>query len=179
LPSAFGEATFGVFDSMSLLPVRGETAVRTDENLSSLPSVGDRGFGCVELNSLLAALGEKGSENNGLICLSGVIEIGPGNDGSKMPRPQITRKRNRHRAGRDEQPRADGRGHGQVVVHLHFGNPFCNKNFEAAQFLDPHVNYCSDDNLCKDLYLRQHMDGQGWVPLSLIAGFRQVSLQAS
>ena len=67
----------------------------------------------------------------------------------------------------------------QVVVHLHFGNPFCNKNFEAAQFLDPHVNYCSDDNLCKDLYLRQHMDGQGWVPLPLIAGFRQVSLQAS
>ncbi|AQL09648.1 La-related protein 1C [Zea mays] len=34
--------------------------------------------------------------------------------------------------------------------------------------------YFSDDNLCKDLYLRQHMDGQGWVPLSLIAGFRQV-----
>ncbi|ONM29932.1 La-related protein 1C [Zea mays] len=33
--------------------------------------------------------------------------------------------------------------------------------------------YFSDDNLCKDLYLRQHMDGQGWVPLPLIAGFRQ------
>ena len=48
----------------------------------------------------------------------------------RAPSPRENR-RNRHRAGRDEQPGADGRGHGQVVVHLHFGNPFCNKNFEA------------------------------------------------
>ncbi|KAL5210475.1 hypothetical protein ABZP36_006098 [Zizania latifolia] len=34
--------------------------------------------------------------------------------------------------------------------------------------------YFSDDNLCKDIFLRQHMDDQGWVPLSLIAGFNQV-----
>ncbi|KAL6645202.1 hypothetical protein ACP70R_016810 [Stipagrostis hirtigluma subsp. patula] len=34
--------------------------------------------------------------------------------------------------------------------------------------------YFSDANLCKDTYLRQHMDDQGWVPLSLIAGFRKV-----
>ncbi|TVU48338.1 hypothetical protein EJB05_07972 [Eragrostis curvula] len=34
--------------------------------------------------------------------------------------------------------------------------------------------YFSDDNLCKDIFLRQHMDDQGWVSLSLIAGFRQV-----
>ncbi|KAK1652809.1 hypothetical protein QYE76_070614 [Lolium multiflorum] len=34
--------------------------------------------------------------------------------------------------------------------------------------------YFSDENLCKDIYLRQHMDGQGWVPVSLIAGFNQV-----
>ncbi|RLN18817.1 la-related protein 1B-like isoform X2 [Panicum miliaceum] len=34
--------------------------------------------------------------------------------------------------------------------------------------------YFSDDNLCKDTYLRQRMDDQGWVPLSLIAGFRKV-----
>ncbi|XP_066400420.1 la-related protein 1B-like isoform X1 [Miscanthus floridulus] len=34
--------------------------------------------------------------------------------------------------------------------------------------------YFSDANLCKDLYLRQRMDDQGWVPLSLIAGFPQV-----
>ncbi|KAL5217626.1 hypothetical protein ABZP36_018310 [Zizania latifolia] len=34
--------------------------------------------------------------------------------------------------------------------------------------------YFSDDNLCKDIFLRQRMDDQGWVPLSLIAGFNQV-----
>jgi la-related protein 1 len=38
-------------------------------------------------------------------------------------------------------------------------------------------NFCSDENLCKDIYLRQHMDDQGWVPVTLIAGFNQVSLQ--
>jgi la-related protein 1 len=37
--------------------------------------------------------------------------------------------------------------------------------------------YFSDDNLCKDTYLRQRMDDQGWVPLSLIAGFPKVSFQ--
>jgi hypothetical protein len=39
-----------------------------------------------------------------------------------IPRPQITRKRNRHRAGRDEQPGADGRGHGlrgRLPLRLH------------------------------------------------------------
>lgn len=36
--------------------------------------------------------------------------------------------------------------------------------------------YFSDENLCKDIYLRQHMDGQGWVPVSLIAGFNQVQM---
>uniref|UniRef100_A0ACD5TUR0 Uncharacterized protein n=1 Tax=Avena sativa TaxID=4498 RepID=A0ACD5TUR0_AVESA len=34
--------------------------------------------------------------------------------------------------------------------------------------------YFSDENLCKDIYLRQQMDDQGWVPVSLIAGFNQV-----
>ncbi|KAG2554679.1 la-related protein 1B-like isoform X2 [Panicum virgatum] len=51
-----------------------------------------------------------------------------------------------------------------------------------AILVDPHRKelleqidyYFSDDNLCKDPYLRQHMDDQGWVPLSLIAGFRKV-----
>lgn len=36
--------------------------------------------------------------------------------------------------------------------------------------------YFSDENLCKDIYLRQHMDSQGWVPVSLIAGFNQVRM---
>nr|XP_010941333.1 LOW QUALITY PROTEIN: la-related protein 1C-like [Elaeis guineensis] len=34
--------------------------------------------------------------------------------------------------------------------------------------------YFSSDNLCKDIYLRQKMDVQGWVPISLIAGFNRV-----
>uniref|UniRef100_J3LK55 HTH La-type RNA-binding domain-containing protein n=1 Tax=Oryza brachyantha TaxID=4533 RepID=J3LK55_ORYBR len=34
--------------------------------------------------------------------------------------------------------------------------------------------YFSEDNLCKDIFLRQRMDDQGWVPVSLIAGFNQV-----
>ncbi|KAG6509143.1 la-related protein 1B-like [Zingiber officinale] len=34
--------------------------------------------------------------------------------------------------------------------------------------------YFSFDNLLKDTYLRQKMDDQGWVPISLIAGFNRV-----
>ncbi|XP_072960543.1 la-related protein 1C-like isoform X1 [Typha angustifolia] len=34
--------------------------------------------------------------------------------------------------------------------------------------------YFSADNLCKDIFLRQNMDEQGWVPLSLIANFNKV-----
>ncbi|XP_071689467.1 la-related protein 1C-like [Rutidosis leptorrhynchoides] len=36
--------------------------------------------------------------------------------------------------------------------------------------------YFSDDNLIKDNFLRSHMDEGGWVPISLIAGFRRVQL---
>jgi len=34
--------------------------------------------------------------------------------------------------------------------------------------------YFSVENLCKDLYLRGHMDPEGWVPTSLLAGFNRV-----
>ncbi|KAJ0964060.1 hypothetical protein J5N97_029182 [Dioscorea zingiberensis] len=34
--------------------------------------------------------------------------------------------------------------------------------------------YFSTDNLCKDIYLRRQMDDQGWVPVSVIAGFNKV-----
>lgn len=41
------------------------------------------------------------------------------------------------------------------------------------------ANWCSEyyfsvDNLCKDLFLRKHMDSQGFVMLSFIAGFKRV-----
>ncbi|XP_043709672.1 la-related protein 1C [Telopea speciosissima] len=34
--------------------------------------------------------------------------------------------------------------------------------------------YFSSENLCKDIFLRQNMDEQGWVSVSLIAGFNRV-----
>ncbi|KAK3383870.1 hypothetical protein B0T24DRAFT_66302 [Lasiosphaeria ovina] len=34
--------------------------------------------------------------------------------------------------------------------------------------------YLSVENLCKDFYLRKRMDGQGFVPLSVIAGFKRM-----
>ncbi|KAJ4967142.1 hypothetical protein NE237_018991 [Protea cynaroides] len=34
--------------------------------------------------------------------------------------------------------------------------------------------YFSSENLCKDIFLRQNMEEQGWVPVSLIAGFNRV-----
>jgi hypothetical protein len=38
----------------------------------------------------------------------------------------------------------------------------------------PSEYYFSIDNLCKDLFLRKHMDGQGYVPLSVIANFKRI-----
>ncbi|KAL9624821.1 MAG: hypothetical protein Q9160_000867 [Pyrenula sp. 1 TL-2023] len=34
--------------------------------------------------------------------------------------------------------------------------------------------YFSVDNLCKDIFLRKHMDSQGFVPLNFIAGFKRI-----
>lgn len=34
--------------------------------------------------------------------------------------------------------------------------------------------YFSVDNLCKDLFLRKHMDSQGFVVLNFIAGFKRI-----
>uniref|UniRef100_A0A2P2JKF9 HTH La-type RNA-binding domain-containing protein n=1 Tax=Rhizophora mucronata TaxID=61149 RepID=A0A2P2JKF9_RHIMU len=35
--------------------------------------------------------------------------------------------------------------------------------------------YFSNENLIKDIFLRQNMDDQGWVPVQLIATFKKVS----
>lgn len=45
---------------------------------------------------------------------------------------------------------------------------------QRAMLLKQIDYYFSPENLCKDLYLRQNMDDQGWVPISLIAGFNRV-----
>ncbi|CAM8879980.1 unnamed protein product [Rhodiola kirilowii] len=51
------------------------------------------------------------------------------------------------------------------------------------QYIDPELYskvinqidyYFSNENLIKDVYLRSNMDEQGWVPIELIAGFKQV-----
>ena len=36
--------------------------------------------------------------------------------------------------------------------------------------------YFSVENLCKDLFLRQRMDTEGWIPLSVIAGFNRIRM---
>ncbi|ONM11755.1 ABC transporter G family member 3 [Zea mays] len=45
---------------------------------------------------------------------------------------------------------------------------------ERVKLLKQIEFYFSKENLCSDVYLRQQMDGQGWVDLSLIAGFKKV-----
>ncbi|KAK0570399.1 hypothetical protein LWI29_000576 [Acer saccharum] len=39
--------------------------------------------------------------------------------------------------------------------------------------------YFTKENLVKDIYLRQKMDNEGWVPIKLIAGFNKVKLLTS
>ena len=36
--------------------------------------------------------------------------------------------------------------------------------------------YFSVENLCKDLFLRQRMDAEGWIPLPVIAGFNRIRM---
>lgn len=38
------------------------------------------------------------------------------------------------------------------------------------------ISSCSNENLVKDTFLRRNMDNEGWVPVTLIAGFKKVSL---
>ncbi|KAK8958388.1 hypothetical protein KSP40_PGU007283 [Platanthera guangdongensis] len=45
---------------------------------------------------------------------------------------------------------------------------------QRAMLLKQIDYYFSPDNLCKDLFLRQNMDEQGWVPISVIADFNRV-----
>lgn len=45
---------------------------------------------------------------------------------------------------------------------------------ERVKLLKQIEFYFSKENLCSDVYLRQQMDGQGWVDISLIAGFKKV-----
>ncbi|XP_074573249.1 la-related protein 1C-like isoform X2 [Curcuma longa] len=48
---------------------------------------------------------------------------------------------------------------------------------QRANLLKQIDYYFSAENLCRDVYLRQNMDEQGWVPVFLIAGFNRVHLE--
>ncbi|XP_008806121.1 la-related protein 1C-like [Phoenix dactylifera] len=52
-------------------------------------------------------------------------------------------------------------------------------DYQRTALLKQIEYYFSPDNLCKDIYLRQNMDDQGWVPISLIAGFNRVKQLAN
>jgi la-related protein 1 len=56
----------------------------------------------------------------------------------------------------------------------------CRKNRLPLHFYWPMIRSLlhSKDNLCTDVFLRRQMDDQGWVDISLIAGFKKVTLTA-
>lgn len=47
-------------------------------------------------------------------------------------------------------------------------------NTYAAQIKQQIEYYFSFDNMCRDVFLRGNMDEEGWVPMSLIAGFNKI-----
>ncbi|KAL8211182.1 hypothetical protein R6Q57_005619 [Mikania cordata] len=71
---------------------------------------------------------------------------------------------------------------GPHPIPMPFGAPLQPQVYYVAS--DPLLNanivsqidyYFSNENLVKDIYLRQNMDKQGWVSASLIGGFKKVS----
>ncbi|GAB2226257.1 hypothetical protein Drorol1_Dr00022058 [Drosera rotundifolia] len=48
-------------------------------------------------------------------------------------------------------------------------------SFLPARIVQQMEYYFSNENLVKDTYLRSQMDGQGWVPISLISGFKKMT----
>ncbi|CEG76890.1 hypothetical protein RMATCC62417_11721 [Rhizopus microsporus] len=71
--------------------------------------------------------------------------------------------------------RRPGRGRGRADIG--FRRPF--KPYQDADTLKSYIlqqieYYFSIDNLCKDLYLRSQMNTEGYVPISLIAGFNRI-----
>lgn len=98
-------------------------------------------------------------------------------------------------AGRSSGPNGNGRHAPSSVMtydHSFNGAPMMGypQTPSPAFFFDPFLVstltaqlswYFSIQNLCRDMFLRSNMDSQGFVPLSLIAGFNRVStlLQAA
>jgi la-related protein 1 len=54
-------------------------------------------------------------------------------------------------------------------------NPFSMEHYSVLAMVTMQLEYYfSIDNLCKDVYLRKHMDSQGFVFLAFIAGFKRI-----
>ncbi|KAI1206445.1 uncharacterized protein F4807DRAFT_231983 [Annulohypoxylon truncatum] len=70
-------------------------------------------------------------------------------------------------AGMPYDPAAYSHGNGQY-------NPYGDPNHLLSGVLAQVEYYFSIDNLCKDWYLRKFMDSQGFVPLTVIAGFKRM-----
>jgi La domain len=61
-----------------------------------------------------------------------------------------------------------------ILLRLLFLVSFCSQVHSNMQYANLAL-FFSSENLCKDPFLRRNMDGEGWVPLSVIAGFNKVS----
>eukprot|EP00300_Choanocystis_sp_HF-7_P005875 c14331_g1_i2.p1 GENE.c14331_g1_i2~~c14331_g1_i2.p1 ORF type:complete len:202 (+),score=18.45 c14331_g1_i2:68-673(+) len=59
---------------------------------------------------------------------------------------------------------------------IHSDYDFANRAFLIQRQVE---FYFSIENLCKDMFLRSHMDDQGWVHLSLLASFNRIKALSS
>ncbi|KAF7719315.1 HTH La-type RNA-binding domain-containing protein [Penicillium ucsense] len=57
-----------------------------------------------------------------------------------------------------------------AVPYQQYMEPFAFMNMLSMQL----EYYFSVDNMCKDMFLRRHMDSQGFVPLAVVAGFKRM-----
>ncbi|KAL8950307.1 MAG: hypothetical protein Q9222_003651 [Ikaeria aurantiellina] len=63
----------------------------------------------------------------------------------------------------------------QGVMSANPYNPYFNESMSISNMVSMQMEYYfSVDNLCKDLYLRKHMDSQGFVFLSVLAKFNRI-----
>ncbi|KAL8712320.1 MAG: hypothetical protein Q9220_003471 [cf. Caloplaca sp. 1 TL-2023] len=63
----------------------------------------------------------------------------------------------------------------QGVMSANAYNPYFNEQMSLSNMVSMQMEYYfSVDNLCKDMYLRKHMDSQGFVFLSVLAKFNRI-----
>ncbi|PHZ08583.1 uncharacterized protein RHIMIDRAFT_316077 [Rhizopus microsporus ATCC 52813] len=71
--------------------------------------------------------------------------------------------------------RRPGRGRGRADIGFRRSfKPYQDADTLKSYILQQIEYYFSIDNLCKDLYLRNQMNTEGYVPISLVAGFNRI-----